>query len=67
MGVSMSDLYKETYKIDGYVIIAIANFKTDTLTIQRQGHALQYTLNEYENFNGNMQDFIKSKFLEQKE
>lgn len=59
----MINLHKQTYKIGGKPYTAVINFGNDTGVIYAPGFKHRFTLSEYEDFIGNMADFIKSKVV----
>ena len=54
--------HTERYTIDGITYSASANFNTGRLSIRWDTGFVLMPLEEYENFDGNMEDFIKEKF-----
>lgn len=61
MVTELAGLHKETYKINGIHVTVICNFVTNKITIQWRGGTKRYTLQEYENFVGNMKEFAEEK------
>ena len=60
MSYKSMNTYKETYKIDGKFYTARVDFFQDKMWIESNGCKEEYSLDEYENFEGNMEDFVKS-------
>lgn len=55
----MLGAHKQEYVINGEKVTAVANFMSNRLHIYRQhGHSLQFALDVYEKFEGNMEDFL---------
>ena len=53
--------HSETYEVDGNFYKATINFVADKVFIKGGNLFLTFTTNEYENFEGNMEDFVKEK------
>lgn len=53
--------HRETYEIDGGFYTAIAYFSSDKLVIEYDNTQARFKLSEYDNFEGNMKDFITEK------
>lgn len=58
----MFGAYKEDYLINGEKFTASANFISETLYIFSRGLSKRHSLDEYTNFEGNMEDFIKHHY-----
>ena len=60
-------LYKEEYTIHSEKFTAIVDFENDIgWIIFRNGGNIEFLLEEYEKFEGNMLDFVKSKVLKKR-
>ena len=57
----MNNLHQETYTINGESCRCVADFANNTLHIMARGFNESFTLDEYSNFEGNMQDFAADK------
>jgi len=60
----MLNLHQETYQINGGPCRVVANFRDDIINIFAHGYSEQFTMDEYTNFEGNMQEFATSKLEE---
>ena len=58
--MSLFNLHKETYTIDGKQCTCVANFANNTLRITARGFNREYSLDDYTNFDGNMRDFAST-------
>ena len=63
MGYESVNVHKETYKINGEFFTVIADFLKDVLFIKWKTGSMKFPLDDYTNFEGNMETFVKSKVL----
>lgn len=57
----MVNLHRETYQINDRPCTVVADFDKGTINIHAPQFSREYTLDEYENFQGDMESFAKEK------
>ena len=53
--------YSEAYTLDNKVVKVIANFNSGVIKMHHPSGVETFSMDEYTNFEGNMEDFVKSK------
>jgi hypothetical protein len=53
--------YSKTYTLDDKVVKVIANFASGMIKMHYPSGIETFSIDEYTNFEGNMEDFVKSK------